>query len=109
MHAAGAYFHADEAFPLFIQAADLTVQLSAERLKVAPAAPQSFGTVFTDHMLTIEWTKAEGWGAPLIQPFGNLSMHPACSSLHYAIQVLPGRTPVYSEDYNLLVGCEGLV
>ncbi|XP_068442206.1 branched-chain-amino-acid aminotransferase, cytosolic isoform X6 [Clinocottus analis] len=37
-------------------------------------------------MLTIEWSASEGWQAPLIKPFGNLSLHPACSSLHYAIQ-----------------------
>lgn len=46
-----------------------------------------FGTIFTDHMLVVEWDVAEGWQAPRIKPFGNLSMHPASASLHYAIQV----------------------
>jgi len=31
----------------------------------------------------------EGWQKPHIQPFGNLSTHPGCSSLHYAAQVCP--------------------
>lgn len=53
----------------------------------AKAVDIPFGTIFTDHMLTVEWNAAEGWQAPCIKPFGNLSMHPACSSLHYAIQV----------------------
>uniref|UniRef100_UPI0037E76801 branched-chain-amino-acid aminotransferase, cytosolic isoform X6 n=1 Tax=Semicossyphus pulcher TaxID=241346 RepID=UPI0037E76801 len=37
-------------------------------------------------MLTIEWSATEGWQAPLIKPFGNMSLHPACSSLHYGVQ-----------------------
>lgn len=72
---------------LFIQAADLIIQLSAERLKTPNPLPEAFGSVFTDHMLTVEWTEAEGWGAPRIEPFRNLPMHPACSSLHYGVQV----------------------
>uniref|UniRef100_H3CN93 Branched-chain-amino-acid aminotransferase n=1 Tax=Tetraodon nigroviridis TaxID=99883 RepID=H3CN93_TETNG len=86
---------------LCVQAADLTIQLSAERLKSAPAAPKSFGTVFTDHMLTIEWTEAEGWGAPRIQPFRNLSVHPACTSLHYSIQLFEGLKAYSGEDKRL--------
>jgi len=38
-------------------------------------------------MLTIEWNKEAGWGFPKIQPFGNLSIPPAASVLHYAIEV----------------------
>ncbi|XP_076153435.1 branched-chain-amino-acid aminotransferase, cytosolic isoform X7 [Alosa pseudoharengus] len=37
-------------------------------------------------MLTVEWSYQGGWQRPRIQPFGNLSIHPACSALHYAIQ-----------------------
>lgn len=72
------------------QAADLRVELTST-LKTkdfsAKAVNIPFGTIFTDHMLTVEWDVAEGWQAPHIKPFGNLSIHPACSSLHYAIQV----------------------
>ena len=70
---------------LFLQAADLVIQLSSAP-KTKPSVAD-FGTVFTDHMLTVEWSAAEGWQAPLIKPLGNLSLHPACSSLHYGIQV----------------------
>lgn len=69
----------------FNQAADLVIQQSST-LKTKPDV-FTFGTVFTDHMLTIEWSAAEGWQAPLIKPFENLSVHPACSSLHYGVQV----------------------
>ncbi|KAG8430976.1 hypothetical protein GDO86_019616, partial [Hymenochirus boettgeri] len=46
-----------------------------------------FGSVFTDHMLCIEWSKDGGWEKPVIKPFQNLSVHPAISAFHYAVQV----------------------
>ncbi|XP_056878674.1 branched-chain-amino-acid aminotransferase, cytosolic [Takifugu flavidus] len=83
------------------KAADLTVQLCSESLKTTSPESKAFGTVFTDHMLTIEWSEAEGWGAPRIRPFGNLSMHPACSSLHYGIQLFEGLKVYRGEDERL--------
>ncbi|TNN49728.1 Branched-chain-amino-acid aminotransferase, cytosolic [Liparis tanakae] len=71
---------ADGSIPSF-KAADLVIELSSA-LKAKQDRPV-FGNVFTDHMLTIEWSASEGWQAPLIKPFGNLTLHPACSSLHY--------------------------
>ncbi|KAG7498056.1 branched-chain-amino-acid aminotransferase, cytosolic [Solea senegalensis] len=80
---------ANHRIPSFM-AADLVIQLSCT-LKTKPDRGSfGFGTVFTDHMLTIEWSETEGWQAPLIKPFGDLSLHPACSSLHYGIQLFEG-------------------
>uniref|UniRef100_A0A672HGV7 Branched-chain-amino-acid aminotransferase n=1 Tax=Salarias fasciatus TaxID=181472 RepID=A0A672HGV7_SALFA len=81
------------------QAADLVVQLSpAPKSKPAEV---DFGSVFTDHMLTVEWSLTEGWQAPLIRPFGNLSLHPACSSLHYGIQLFEGLKVYRGDDGRL--------
>ena len=52
-----------------------------------PEVPEAFGAVFTDYMLEIDWTRTNGWEAPVIKPLANLSLHPATSSLHYGIQV----------------------
>lgn len=49
--------------------------------------PLVFGKMFTDHMLMVEWAEKQGWGQPRIQPFQNLTLHPACSALHYSQQV----------------------
>ncbi|XP_042596729.1 branched-chain-amino-acid aminotransferase, cytosolic-like isoform X2 [Cyprinus carpio] len=49
-------------------------------------------------MLTIEWTLEEGWQKPHIQPFGNLSIHPGCSSLHYAVQLFEGMKAYRGPD-----------
>ncbi|KAG5212436.1 hypothetical protein JEQ12_014865 [Ovis aries] len=49
-----------------------------------------FGTVFTDHMLTVEWSLELGWEKPRIKPLQNLSLHPGSSALHYAVELFEG-------------------
>lgn len=69
--------------------------------KPGPSQPLLFGKTFTDHMLMVEWTKKTGWSRPRIQPFQNLTLHPACSALHYSLQVGPAA-PV---GHPLLCAC----
>ncbi|XP_029901289.1 branched-chain-amino-acid aminotransferase, cytosolic isoform X2 [Myripristis murdjan] len=80
------------------KAADLDIQLS---LTLKPKSDMSnlvFGSVFTDHMLTIQWSATEGWQAPHIKPFGNLSLHPACSCLHYSVELFEGMKAYRGPD-----------
>ncbi|KAL0612044.1 Branched-chain-amino-acid aminotransferase, cytosolic [Plecturocebus cupreus] len=49
-----------------------------------------FGTVFTDHMLVVEWSSEFGWEKPHIKPLENLSLHPGSSALHYAVELFEG-------------------
>uniref|UniRef100_A0A3Q2NUK2 Branched-chain-amino-acid aminotransferase n=1 Tax=Fundulus heteroclitus TaxID=8078 RepID=A0A3Q2NUK2_FUNHE len=81
------------------EAADLVTQLSPTP-KTKPDVVD-FGTVFTDHMLTVEWNANEGWQSPLIRPFGNLSLHPACSALHYGVQLFEGLKVYRGNDGRL--------
>ncbi|KXH64068.1 branched-chain amino acid aminotransferase [Colletotrichum salicis] len=55
-------------------------------------APKSYGAqnMCFDHMVTCQWTLEGGWEAPLIRPFGNLSISPATSCLNYATQCFEG-------------------
>lgn len=74
--------------PLFSQAADLQLEMTREpHKKPDDSEPLVFGKTFTDHMLMVEWDEKQGWGRPRIQPFQNLTLHPACSALHYSQQV----------------------
>lgn len=57
-----------------------------------------FGTQFAPHMLTADWTKEAGWEAPKIQPFGDLQLHPASSSLHYGLQAFEGSKAYLGVD-----------
>lgn len=49
-----------------------------------------FGHKFSDHMLLVDWNKEKGWNTPSIIPFGNLSLSPASSCFHYAIECFEG-------------------
>ena len=42
-----------------------------------------FGTIFSDHMLMIEWDRESKWSAPKIVPYQDLKISPAASALHY--------------------------
>lgn len=55
-----------------------------------PNKELKFGASFTDHMLEVDWNNTDGWGEPRIVPFHNLDLHPAASSLHYALQAFEG-------------------
>jgi len=50
----------------------------------------AFGTVFTDHMLCVDWCQQDGWGTPVIKPLTNLQLHPASCILHYANGLFEG-------------------
>lgn len=69
--------------------------LELELHKTVPNLPDDpsklvFGSKFTDHMLTVEWDKQEGWGKPKIGPLKNLQIHPAAKCLHYSIEIFEG-------------------
>lgn len=49
----------------------------------------TFGTVFSPHMLTIEYSH-ERWHNPKIVPYGNLNLSPASSCLHYGTTCFEG-------------------
>jgi branched-chain amino acid aminotransferase len=44
----------------------------------------------TDHMITAVWRSAIGWDAPELKPYGNLSLPPTASVLHYATECFEG-------------------
>lgn len=53
-------------------------------------ANPGFGTNFTDHMFTVEWTPDDGWHDARITPYGPLSLDPAAAVLHYAQEAFEG-------------------
>ena len=49
-----------------------------------------FGKYFTDHMFIMQYSREEGWHDAKIIPFGNLSLHPASTVLHYGSEIFEG-------------------
>ncbi|XP_048356207.1 branched-chain-amino-acid aminotransferase, cytosolic isoform X2 [Sphaerodactylus townsendi] len=74
--------HVTESF----KAADLIINPAATFKEKPDPTGLVFGTVFSDNMLFIEWSLASGWEKPHIKPLENLSVHPAISAFHYAVE-----------------------
>jgi branched-chain amino acid aminotransferase len=65
----------------------------------APIAPDAradilgnpgFGTNFTDHMVSIDWTDGRGWHDATVGPRQPIPLDPACAVLHYAQEIFEG-------------------
>lgn len=58
--------------------------------RAALLADPGFGRVFTDHMVTISWTRDQGWHDAMLRPYGPLSLDPASAVLHYGQEIFEG-------------------
>jgi len=67
----------------------IKVKKSTNR-KSKPSGELDFGTIFTDHMFMMDYTKGKGWHDPQIIPYQNLSIDPAAIIFHYGQSVFEG-------------------
>uniref|UniRef100_A0A8C5CQ66 Branched-chain-amino-acid aminotransferase n=1 Tax=Gadus morhua TaxID=8049 RepID=A0A8C5CQ66_GADMO len=77
-------------FASSFKASDLVIERNTAPSPKPDPSTLVFGKQFSDHMLTIDWSDKDGWEAPQIKPFQNLSLHPASSALHYSIELFEG-------------------
>lgn len=80
-----------------------TTPLSVERTqskkqKPADESKLGFGTIFTDHMLIIEYDAGQGWHDARIVPYGPISMDPAAMCLHYGQEIFEGMKAYRGDD-----------
>ncbi|MCG5214441.1 branched-chain amino acid aminotransferase [Streptosporangium sp. KLBMP 9127] len=61
---------------------------AAEREQVL--ASPGFGQIFTDHMISVDYTEGVGWHDARLMPYGPLSLDPATSVFHYAQELFEG-------------------
>ena len=96
-----------------IQSSKIVIDRTNSPKQKTPNKDLKFGRTFTDHMLEIDWTLANGWEAPHIKfqnlqmfgqnnqsfsrPYGDLTISPAASCLHYALQCFEGMK-AYLDD-----------
>ena len=57
-----------------------------------------FGRYFTDHMFVMDYETGRGWHNARIVPFGNLSLHPASTVLHYCAEIFEGLKAYRTAD-----------
>jgi branched-chain amino acid aminotransferase len=62
---------------------------SAEARAQVLANP-GFGTNFSDHMVSIDWTEGRGWQDATIGPRQPIALDPAAAVLHYAQEIFEG-------------------
>lgn len=58
--------------------------------RAALLAQGGFGTVFSDHMVTIEWDKDKGWHQAQVRKREPFLIDPAASVLHYGQEIFEG-------------------
>ncbi|ORX71977.1 branched-chain-amino-acid aminotransferase [Linderina pennispora] len=73
-----------------IQSAAIQKTLTTEPKPLVAKEKLLFGHTFSDHMLTVDWTRKGGWQKPQIIPYGPLSIDPSASVLHYAFECFEG-------------------
>lgn len=74
--------------------------IQAEQRKAKPTdeGALNFGQLYTDHMLTCEYTTQHGWGDMVIRPFAPLALSPAAMVLHYGQTIFEGLKAYYGEN-----------
>ncbi len=63
---------------------------SQSKAKPTDESKLGFGKIFSDHMLLIDYQEGRGWYDARVIPYGNLSLDPACSVLHYGQEIFEG-------------------
>ncbi|NLP30262.1 MAG: branched-chain amino acid aminotransferase [Clostridiales bacterium] len=63
----------------------------------------NFGTVFTDHMFIMNYTRGKGWHDGRIVPYGPISLEPAATVFHYAQEMFEGLKAYKAKDGRVLL------
>lgn len=76
----------------------IRINLAAARKARPKDKDLTFGTVFTDHMFLANFEEEKGWYDPRVEPYGPLSLDPACAVLHYAQAIFDGLKAFRGRD-----------
>lgn len=80
---------------------DITVTLKSKKGTRPEDSKLGFGTVFTDHMLSMDYNPEKGWHNSRIEPFSDLSLSPATMTLHYGQAIFEGLKAYKTKDGNI--------
>ncbi len=70
----------------------VTNQSPKTKLDLDEGEKYHFGSHYTDHMFTVEWSFKNGWEAPKIRPYGPLAIPTSATVLHYGISCHEGAS-----------------
>ncbi len=76
----------------------IEITKTKEQRTMPPESELGFGRVFSDHMFIMDYEEGRGWYDARIVPFGNISLHPASTVLHYGAEIFEGLKAYRTED-----------
>ena len=83
------------------------MQLSITKTENPKTRPQdtdlTFGTDFSDHLFNMNYTAAEGWHHPRVEPYAPINLDPATAVLHYGQAVFEGLKAYRNTDNQILL------
>ncbi|HEU4911776.1 MAG TPA: branched-chain amino acid aminotransferase [Actinomycetes bacterium] len=83
---------------------DLTIELApstsprSAQERAALLENPGFGQVFTDHMVSIRYSRDEGWHDALLAAYAPITLDPATSALHYGQEIFEGLKAYHQAD-----------
>jgi len=72
-------------------------EVSESRLSEVDFENLTFGNIFSDHMFEVDYIDGN-WGEPVIKPYQDMRLSPACSALHYGQSIFEGMKAYKSVD-----------
>ena len=61
-------------------------------------AEGGFGKYYTDNMVVINWSEAEGWSEAELKAYGPISLDPATAVFHYGQEIFEGMKAYWQPD-----------
>lgn len=79
-----------------------TQRVAQSRISEVDFDNLQFGKTFSDHMFVVDYIDG-AWQNPKVLPYGDMSLSPATSSLHYGQAIFEGMKAYKDENGNLLL------
>ena len=79
-----------------------TQRTTASRLPEVDFDQLEFGKTFADHMLVVDYQNGE-WQEPQIVPYGDMTVSPANSALHYGQAIFEGMKAYKNQDGEIFI------
>jgi branched-chain amino acid aminotransferase len=70
----------------------------ADSDREAKIAAGGFGKYYTDNMVVINWSEADGWGEAELKAYGPVSLDPATAVFHYGQEIFEGMKAYSQPD-----------
>ncbi|MED5546934.1 branched-chain amino acid aminotransferase [Novosphingobium decolorationis] len=74
---------------------------ASDATRAAVLANPGFGTHFTDHMVTIDWSEGTGWHDAKVSAYAPIPLDPAAAVLHYAQEIFEGLKAYKQADSSI--------